>query len=238
MAEYYLDEGQIYADLAYRLGKIIKQYDEIIPRTHPYNFDSSLCICILQNLLTIYDEMFKKVRNGYPISRSNFYYNPNAHLIGENYLSLNKSMVLNDTFNEGNNVGIFLKHLRNSLSHPTKINNDVLLPSTGYFSNSNGMKTIKEYIFVDSPDIINNSVRVFDKKNLFENYCNRNNKYTFEKSILNGKITILNPRIYEIRLTTTQLKDLTLKLAIFIAQPVQKHWDGVTFNQDILNYAA
>jgi hypothetical protein len=238
MAEYYLDDkGQIYADLAYRLGKIISQYDEIIPRNDPCNFDSSLCICILQNLLTIYDEMFSKVRNGFPLSRSNFYYNPNAQLSGENYLSLNKSMVLNDTFNKGNNVGIFLKHLRNSLSHPTKVNKDVSIPSTGYISNSDGKKIIHEYIFIDSPDTLNNSVKVFNGIDLFESYCKKNN-YLFEKSISNGKITISNPRMYEIRLTTTQLKDLTLKLAKFIAQPIQKHWDGVTFNQDILNYAA
>jgi hypothetical protein len=238
MAEYYLDDqGQIYADLAYRLGKIINQYDEIIQRNDPHNFDSSLCICILQNLLTIYDEMFSKVRNGFPISRSNFYYNPIVQLNDENYLGLNKSLVLNDTFNKKVNVGIFLKHLRNSLSHPTKTYNDVLFPSTGYISNSNGMKIIKEYIFIDSPDIVNNSARVFDDVYSFENYCKKN-KYSFVMSISNGVITISNPRIFKIRLTTAQLKDLTLKLAIFIAQPIQKYWDGVTFNQDILNYAA
>ena len=88
MAEYYLDEkGQIYGDLAFRLGNIIKQYDTYIENNDPLNFDSSLCICILQNLLTIYDEEFPKW-NGYPISRGDIYYNPKARLSTSNYFKL------------------------------------------------------------------------------------------------------------------------------------------------------
>jgi hypothetical protein len=239
MAEYYLDEkGQIYGDLAFRLGNIIKQYDTHIKKQDPLNFDSSLCICILQNLLTIYDEEFPKW-NGYPISRGDIYYNPNTRLSLSNYFNLEKKLIIKNTFGVmDDTVGSFLKHLRNSLSHPTRIARDQANQSTGYYSISDSSQGITGYVFIDSPDILNNSPRSFDNQEKYNIYCRKNRGFYFENKIVNGKIIISNPRVFKIQLSNDQLKELTLNLAKFIAQPIQKHWDGLLFNDNILEYAA
>ena len=238
MAEYYLDEkGQIYGDLAFRLGNIIKQYGNHIDKNDPYNFDSSLCICILQNLLTIYDEMFP-IWNGYPMTRGSIFYNPQALLSKENYFALNNEMVLKNSFlMEDQIVGSFMKHIRNSLSHPTKLKQSQEIQSTGYYSVSNSSKFIEGYIFIDSPDVDNNSPKSFSNNLKFLNYCKKNRGYGFEKKIVDSRIFISNPRIYKVQLSTDELKDLTLKMAKFIAQPIQKNWDGLIFNEKILDAA-
>lgn len=62
MAEYFLEpDGQIYGDVAYRLGKIIHQYENCIEAYDEENFITTLCISSLQSLLTIYIGMLKKV---------------------------------------------------------------------------------------------------------------------------------------------------------------------------------
>ena len=43
--------------------------------------------------------------------------------------------------------------------------------------------------------------------------------------------------LFLIQLSTDELKDLTLKMAKFIAQPIQKNWDGFIFNEKILDAA-
>ena len=239
MAEYYLDEkGQIYGDLAFRLGNIIKQYDTHIDKNDSLNFDSSLCICVLQNLLTIYDEEFPKW-NGYPMSRGDIYYNPEARLSSSNYFNLEKKLIIKNTFGfMDDTVGAFFKHLRNSLSHPTRIAREQAEQSTGYYSISDSSQRLIGYVFLDSPDIINNSPRSFQNLDKYYKYCGKYRGFEFENKILNGKIIISNPRVFKIQLSNAQLKELTLKMAKFISQPIQNNWDGLSFNNNILEYAA
>lgn len=236
MAEYFLEpNGQIHADLAYRLGKIIEQYDSI-KKIDLFNFDSSLCLCILQNLLTIYDE--KNKFGGYPLTREKSFYNKNCLIRDENYFDISTDKIEVDNSNSIKTVGDFLKTLRNSMSHPTAINQMSDFLSTGYFSNSVNKK-INSYTFVNSPDVKNGSPIFFHTESKFNIYT-KNKIYEFKKKQIRGGYQITNPRITKITLNVIELKNLTIKLAKLLSQPVQKNWDGLVFNDDILNidYAA
>ncbi len=130
--EYFLDDkGQIYGDVAYRLGKIIHQYENCIEDNDQENFITTLCVSSLQSLLTIYIESYVEY-NGYPCTRNNSFFNPKTFISDNNYFKIKNDWVIyNNKFNKGVNVFNFLKQLRNALSHPnTMINNK----STGYSS--------------------------------------------------------------------------------------------------------
>ncbi|NBW59076.1 MAG: hypothetical protein EBR41_00655 [Crocinitomicaceae bacterium] len=95
MAAYYLDEkGQIYADVAYRLGVIVKQYDCLIENDDEMNFDSTMCISFLQNLLTIYCEYWKNERFGLPAFWRAPLYNKETLISESNYFGIEPSMVI------------------------------------------------------------------------------------------------------------------------------------------------
>ena len=128
MAEYFLEpKGQIHADLAFRLGKIIEQYDSI-NKSDLFNFDSSLYLCVLQNLLTIYVE--KNNFEDYPLTREFEFYKKNCKIQLKNYFDISVDMVDLDNFNSVRTVGDFFKTLRNSMSHPTAVNPKSEHPST------------------------------------------------------------------------------------------------------------
>jgi hypothetical protein len=237
MAEYFLEpNGQIHADLAFRLGKIIEQYDSV-DKSELFNFDSSLCLCILQNLLTIYDE--KDKNGGFPLTREYEYYDKNCNIQVKNYFNISKNLVEFDNNESIITVGDFLKTLRNAMSHPTAIDKENDFPSTGYYSNSESKK-IKSYTFINSPDVINSSPRFFRDEKSYYSYKSKFNYEFNYKLNRRRKYEITNPRLTIIRLDTIELKNLTIKLAKLLSQPIQRNWDGLTFNDNILNidYAA
>ena len=236
MAEYFLEpNGQIHADLAFRLGKIIEQYDSI-NKSDLFNFDSSLCLCILQNLLTIYDE--KEKNGGFPLTREYEYYNKNCNIQVKNYFNISKKLIEFDNNVSIITIGDFLKTLRNSMSHPTAINLKSGHPSTGYYSNSENKK-IKSYTFINSPDVIKENTRFFKSEDEFYKYA-KNKEHDFKIKKVGFKYHITNPRLTIINLKVNELKEITINLAKLLSQPVQKNWDGLTFNDNILkiDYAA
>jgi len=240
MAEYYLDyQGQIYADMAYRLGVIVKQYDSKVSKEDKSNFDSTLCVTFLQSLLTIYQELFRN-GNGYPITRTDIFYSNKTSILSENCLEIKADWIQRNSFNgEAETVEKFITHLRNALSHPTAINVNSEIMSTGFYAETSLDRKISGYVFVDSPDVNkNNKAKNFDDINKFENYVKRFDNYPFEFEIINRKYFIINPRICVVRLSVLDLKNLVLKLSLFLAQPVQMHWNGLLFNDNILEYAA
>jgi hypothetical protein len=240
MAEYYLDhQGQIYADVAYRLGVIVKQYDERVSKEDRKNFDSTLCITFLQSLLTIYQELFRN-GNGYPISRKEKFYSNKTSIFDDNCLDIKAEWVLRNSFiGKSDSVENLVTHLRNALSHPTAVNVNSNIIATGYFADSYQDEKITGYVFVDSPDVNKfNEVKSFDNLSQFEIYFKKNGKYPFEFEIVNGRYFILNPRICVVRLSVLEIKNLVLKLSAFLAQPIQKYWNGENVNLNILEYAA
>ncbi len=61
--EYYRDpKNQIYADQAFRLGKIISQYEKL--NTNEEKFEATLYFAILQNLMTNSNEYVRRMTKG------------------------------------------------------------------------------------------------------------------------------------------------------------------------------
>ena len=247
MAAYYEDhQGQIYADMAHRLGVIVKQYDYYIDEDDDMNFDSTMCVTFLQNLLTIYCEYWKNEKFGLPaIWREPLYYRDTL-ISSKNYFGIEPSMVIeNNIVKEVVSTFNFLTHLRNALSHPTAINAYSQTQSTGYYSIADSSGRISEYVFIDSQDVKvdrhgRNRPKQFSNIEKFEGFLNgdmaNGHPFTFEE--VNGMLELRNHRVYKICLTSRQLKNLVVKLSSLLAQPVQKNWNGKELNPKILEYAA
>ena len=247
MAAYYEDhQGQIYADIAYRLGIIVKQYDYHIEGDDDMNFDSTMCVTFLQNLLTIYCEYWKNKKFGLPEFWNQPLYNKDTLISATNYFGIDPYMVIENNI-VGENVSTFnfLTHLRNSLSHPTAISANSDTQSTGYYSIADNSGRISKYIFIDSPDVKvdqngKNRPKKFSNFKLYEEFIamshNKKHSFTYEK--INGEFELRNHRVYKVCLTSRQLKMLVVNLSSLLAQPVQKNWDGRILNPKILDYAA
>ena len=109
--------GKIYSDFAYRLGVIAKQYDSLQIEDE-YKYESALYICILQNLLTQFNEV-KKWATGR--GRGTFEVEP----IWDEELpfwGIDSSDIR--VCNEGNlKIGCILDKIRDILSHPLPVKN-------------------------------------------------------------------------------------------------------------------
>lgn len=247
MGAYYLDnQGQIYADVAYRLGVIVKQYDSIIAKNHEQNFDSTMSISFLQNLLTIYSEFWKNESYGIPPFWLDPFYHCKTSISENNYFGIEPTMLLENNFvRENQTISTFLTHIRNALSHPTSVATDGGIQSTGYYSLFDQFGRISNYVFIDSPDVkVNNNgtnrPKSFNSLALFNNYKENHQmrKHPFKYEEVNGKIELRNHRIYKVCLSVDQLKKLVIDLSKLIAQPIQKNWNGNDFNLNILDHAA
>lgn len=246
MAAYYLDEkGQIYADVAYRLGVIVKQYDYYVEKNNERNFDSTMCVSFLQNLLTIYCEYWKNERFGLPDFWKGPLYNKETLISATNYFGIDPSMVIeNNIVEEKVSTIKFLTHLRNSLSHPTAITANSETQSTGYYSIADNSGRISKYIFIDSPDVKfdqhgKNRPKKFSNFEEFNKFIinpiNKKHPFTYEE--IDGEFELRNHRVYKVCLSVERLKNLTIKLSTLLAQPIQKQWDGLIFNEKILDAA-
>lgn len=247
MAAYYEDQqGQIYADVAYRLGIIVKQYDYHIEGDDDMNFDSTMCVSFLQNLLTIYCEYWKNEKYGVPEFWKEPLYNKDTLISATNYFRIDPSMVIeNNIVNEKVSTFNFLTHIRNSLSHPTAITVNSEIQSTGYYSIADNSGRISKYIFIDSQDVKvdqdgKNRQKKFTKIEDYVTFVNNSNnkKHPFNYELINGNFELRNHRVYKVCLTSRQLKMLVVNLSSLLAQPVQKNWDGRALNPKILDYAA
>jgi hypothetical protein len=246
MAAYYEDhQGQIYADMAHRLGVIVKQYDYYIEEDDKMNFDSTMCVSFLQNLLTIYCEYWKNESYGLPAIWREPLYNKETLISAKNYFGIEPSMVIeNNIVKEDFTTYNFLTHLRNALSHPTATNAQSETQSTGYYSIADNFGRISEYVFIDSQDVkvdkegSNCPKKWHTQKEVDTFLKNNGKKHQFNIEEVNGKFEITNPRVYKICLTSRQLKNLVVNLSSLLAQPVQKNWNGKEFNPNILEYAA
>lgn len=247
MAAYYEDhQGRIYADIAYRLGVIVKQYDYYIDSDNDRNYDSTMCVSFLQNLLTIYCEYWNNEKFGLPSFWRDPLYHKDTLISESNYFGIKPSMVLeNNIIMEKQTILSFLTHIRNAVSHPTAIAANSKTQSTGYYSMSDNLGRISKYVFIDSPDVKvdrfgKNRTKIFDDLEKFfahtKNSKLKDHPYYYQK--VNGKIELLNHRIFKVSLTSRELKNLVVNLSSLLAQPIQSNWDGKVINPKILEYAA
>lgn len=148
MGQYWQEkESYIQSDLAYRLGKVILQYDSKFPISSLESYNSSLYISSLQTLLTTCNELIHN--NDYEFPYENKFYDLSTKISENNQFGLKRSMIIENTFGSNNpSCSIMLNHLRNAMSHPTITDHESDDATTGYTSIDEG-PVISQYLFVN-----------------------------------------------------------------------------------------
>jgi hypothetical protein len=233
--EYYrTEESQIYADIAYRLGKIILQYDKM--QLNEEKFETTLCLAVLQNLLTQSNEHIRKMSEG--TRKNSIFY---QHIENEPIWGITAEAIKEYTFHEDKNLQNILSKLRNTVSHPNSLHIESEYPGTGYTTIRNEDNIIEKFVFINSPDVGRNGPKQYNSLKRFEsfkascrgslpidiNYKEQNERFI---AVLNGVPFI---RIARIELDVHQLREFTLSLVNYLAQPIKKDWDGMTIHQII-----
>ncbi len=145
--EYYkTEDGQIQADFARRLGIILNQYRKQVISTEKY--EVSLTLSILQSLLTNCVELLNQLKNSDKVKNPFYQYPIDSNVWGFD----NKSIKYNSFFQSQLTVEKILRHIRNALSHPTKIDINSLHKTTGYITKGES-KLVETILLVCSPDI-------------------------------------------------------------------------------------
>jgi hypothetical protein len=234
--EYFRDpKNQIYADLAFRMGKILVQYERISAVEE--KFEATLYIAVLQNLMTNCNEYIKQMTRS--VRNDSIFKKDIEHV---NW-GLKKNCWGKNTFNEELNLQNFIARMRNSISHPTAIDVESAYPSTGFTTLSDDSGIIKKFRFINSPDTKNNRIKIFQSEQQINEYINRNKNelpenITFKtQEDKNGLQFFLISNFQEfarisiIDLTVSELGSFVKHLANYLAQPIQKNWDGVTIKE-------
>jgi hypothetical protein len=240
--EYFRDpKNQIYADLAYRLGRIIVQYEDLVTDTE--KFSDTLYIAVLQNLLANCNEYVREMTKG---ERRNSIFRKS---LTDPVWGIDSKCWIKNTFNEEPTLENFISRIRNSVSHPTKIDLSSEYPSTGFSTVLNNTGKIDKFRFVNSPDTRNNRLKEFKKEDAERtiyildsanqkrikpelptdiHYIEIKDKPGKYKLISNGETFI---RISIIELNVVQLACFVKNLSNYLAQPIQKDWDGFTIKE-------
>jgi len=238
--EYHLDtKNQIYADMAYRYGKIITQYENII--LNEDKFEATLYVSVLQNLSVTINEHIREMTSS---KRKKSIFKKNFKLSDWGI----ENAQWDNTFNEELTLQNFITRIRNSVSHPTKLDLRSKFPSTGFTANKDDSGNIKKFIFINSPDTTNNRPKLFNSLHDLEKVIYQRGQVEdklihseFPKSIGYKKIETkkdikyqltLNDipfaRISKIELTVSELGEFVKILSNYLAQPIQEKWDGET----------
>jgi hypothetical protein len=148
--------GKIYSDLSARLWKITEHYD-LLQIENEYKYESTLHICILQNLLTQFNEVMKW-KNGR--GGGDFKVEP----VWENTLPFGGLNSENVRLPQVDNlkVGFVLEELRNILSHPFPLSSGLEYTSdsengliTSYsFIGTNTQTNVQTFLVVLTPQEI------------------------------------------------------------------------------------
>jgi hypothetical protein len=240
MTVYYrTKDGQVMADIAYRIGRIAVQYESLdLPSEE--NFESTLYLTALQNLLTQCQELYKAMKSS---DRKKECLAASVSDV-PGLWGIRKEFITKYSFeDEKLTYDDFLRHTRNAMSHPTALDIESFTPSTGYSTQRDISKEISKYIFISSPDVRkNNRLKEFRSRKSIEDHQEkylRNYKdieivevidrrtitYQLKK---NGEPFL---RICRIDLPVSALRSLVLGLSNYLAQPIQENWDGYEINE-------
>lgn len=241
--EYFRDpKNQIYADIAFRLGRIVTQYEKMT--TDEEKFEATLYLTVLQNLMTNSNEYVRQMTRS---ARKNSIFNKE---LSESIWGIDDKCWIKHTFNENPTLENFITRIRNSVSHPTNVDIESDFPSTGFTTIKNKSGVIDRFRFINSPDTRNNRLKELDKVQVFNTIYQRNSnnqriheEFPYNISyrkipnndekyhlISDGKTFI---RISIIDLSVKQLGIFVKNLANYLAQPIQTDWDGITI-KDLL----
>ena len=226
------EDGQMQADLARRLGIVLKQYHNCILTSQKY--EVSLCLSILQTLLTNCVELLNGLKT--KDQKCNPLYH---HPIDRDKWGFDERNIVFNTFHQPTPTAEkLIRHIRNALSHPTKIQSTANEKTTGYTTLGN-TASIEQIKFISSPDLngSGNSKKyktrkqAEDKVKTEANFPSDVQVYETEQGdFVFQQKGILFHRIFEINLTPENLLTLTYSLATYLAHPLINAWDGKTFN--------
>jgi hypothetical protein len=134
------------------------------------------------------------------------------------------------------NVDFVLRHIRNALSHPTKINSEIEFQTTGYSTIQNETNIIETIYFVSSPDM---NGRGNGKSHSQDRALELLKDGSFPegteiKQLTNGMYGFTkdnNPfyRIFKITFTPRQIAQLAYGISNYLSQPLIEKWDGKTY---------
>ena len=229
------DDGQIKADLANRLGIILKQYREIQHFSEKYEI--TLCLAILQILLTNCVELLNDIKK---IQKHNnpFFFTP----IKKEIWGFDESSIITSTFKQPKlNADFIIRQIRNALSHPKNLNLSSKNKLTGYTTRNNSEK-IETVVFVSSPDLTNKGTfktfKTFEAAELYIKNAvtfpddvviseEKDNEFIFKQKDEHFSRTI------EIELTNSNLIHLTNNLSKYLAHPLKDNWNNIPYDFDL-----
>ncbi len=252
--EYFRDpKNQIFSDMAYRLGKISDQYhrlkslDEnklkgslcapilqnLLSLIEKPKFEVSLDVTILQNLLTNCLELMRSLK-GNEIRSTHL----KRTLSSIPFWGLSQTAIEFNSFPDTLTIFKVLEQMRNSLSHPGKIDLKSEYPTTGY-TTIESYPNISKFVFIASPDVRNNRPKKFESFDNAHSVARRNLPREFVQNDLKIKALENNKygwflgdkpyvRILRIIMTPDEIHELVIELSNYLAQPIQKNWDGET----------
>ena len=233
--EYYRDSKyQIYADLGYRLGRILVQYENL--HTNEEKFEATLYISILQNLTACTNEFIRKMTNS---ERRNSIFKLNY---ANADWGINEGSWIKNTFGEEESLQNFITKIRNAVSHPNPIDITSEFPSTGFTTIPDSSGVIQKFRFINSPDNTQNNYKQFESLESAQKYIEinklSNSNIEIRKLNKGAKFNYILYRGDEI-FTRQAIIDLTVKelglfvknLANYFAQPIQENWDGSSIIQ-------
>jgi hypothetical protein len=141
-------------------------------------------------------------------------------------------------FNEKKTLQNYIRVIRNAMSHPTETDIAKELPSTGFSTVADESGRINKFVFINSPDVRKNRQKYFNTRQEAEEYIVENeisaevlitetwtdngNKYVLT---LDGKAYA---RFSKIEIAVGELRSFVKALSNYLAQPIQKEWDGIT----------
>ncbi len=233
------NEGKIQADLALRVGRLLRQYGDLTrDLREEKKYDTTLLICALQTLLANCSELLKAMKD-----RDRVMWRTEINN-GIDALGINRNFDIQCNFPGVLTRERFVNHLRNAVSHPTYPDHTPHHQSTGYTTMPDDTGIISKIVFVDSPWI---------DRGRFHSLATSKRQETVEKC-KNKLITDYGNDIelnvvqnlrgkYEVRTgdvpyyptfkavgSVSQLKMFAIELANYIAQPTREDWDGKTIH--------
>jgi hypothetical protein len=237
--EYFREpNNKIQADFALNAGKLLKQYLDLSSKKNlESKYDATLTICVLQSLLTNCAELLSAMKKN---QRKTW----DEHIPDiPHRWGIKRYFIVNYTFKPNLTYSEFLTHLRNSLSHPTSTDKPPHYKVTGYTTVPDSSGIISKFQFIDSPWVDRGKLMSWTSSMNKESIKKRLEKFAEIKASgveikksPDGKYEIYKKDqiyypVFEAEISLSELVDLAIELANFLAQPVRKDWDGRTIER-------
>lgn len=234
MGEYYrTDDNQIRAHFAFRVGLLARQYEGLVLNAglkDTATYDGTLTACLLQALLVNTEELRKNM-----IEEGNLKSLFDTKIKDDDSWGIIQCMIRKDSFRKRSfKLKHLVTHLRNALSHPTKIDlkrGDRI--TTGYTTIPEE-RLVNRFLFVDAPDIKHNGQPRSHYREIIEPELSQLKGVTLQREertdgaekyiLIKGGAPYFRQFIIEIPLQN--LKQLLFQLSLLLAQPMFKEWDG------------